>query len=194
MRPPIDTPRANTSPERWIDMDQIVELSYIPGEFEEELFFRTDEPRRIGILMAPSSTPDIPLRMAAQVSTADGELVPRITQEIGQPLLRDEWDLPGPGVYRIVLFGETQPRTFELMVVSRPVAQGAGGVLAYDSTQSGEIAVRGQRDIWTFQAQAGDQIVITMLTANSDSYLELYDPDQQLITTADDSPTLGLNA
>jgi hypothetical protein len=111
---------------------------------------------------------------------------------IGQPVLRNVWEIPGPGVYTIRIFGtETKARAFDLHIFSVPVPETGGGSLACGETRSGEIVVRGQRDKWVFEGRTGDHITISMSAPGKDGILALYDPAGDLIAHSDDTPQSG---
>lgn len=186
-RPPA-TPREESVPvERVVTLNEPVETEYIPGETRELYRFDSDRARRISIVMEATDRGGR-LGLAARVFDADGAIIPRISASVGQPLLRDEWDLPGPGAYIVQVFGaETRPRAFTLTITGRPVPEVGGGTIAYGESHSGEIAFRGQRDRWVFQGGAGDEVVITMIAPAADAYLECYDPAGQLLGSSDDS-------
>jgi serine protease Do len=178
---------------RPIQLNQPVDAIYMPGETREVYVFTSDRAHRVGIdLAAQDGAGD--LRLEAQLYDETDALIPKITAPIGQPSLRDVWDIPGPGIYTVRVFGaETEARAFELAVYSLPVPEIGGGVLACGKSRSGEIAVRGQRDQWLFEGQAGEQVTITMLAPGKDGVLEVYDPAQKLIGHSDDTPQFGAN-
>jgi hypothetical protein len=64
-----------------------------------------------------------------------------------------------------------------------------GGPIAYDQAITGEITNDTSRIGYTFEGSAGDVIVISMVAqdSNLDSYLELYDSSEQMLTYDDDS-------
>jgi hypothetical protein len=152
-----------------------------------------DRPRRVSVTLAPLDGGD-PLRLSAQLYDASGALVPRVSAEVGPPLLRDEWDLPETGEYVIQVFGpETEPRAFALTALSRPVAETGGSVIAYGESLSGEIAVRGQRDRWVFAGRARDRVRISLAAPTADAILEVYDPAGRLLAQNDDSQDFSRN-
>jgi hypothetical protein len=62
------------------------------------------------------------------------------------------------------------------------------GSIGYGQTVTGEITNDTNRIGYTFEGSAGDVIVITMVAqdSNLDSYLELYDSDEEMLTYDDD--------
>jgi hypothetical protein len=188
--PPADhTP---TPPKvRTIPLNQSIDAIYIPGEVRELYVFATDRAQWVGIEFAPRDALG-DLHLVAQVYDASGVAIPKVSTPIGQPTLRDVWDIPGPGTYTIHLYGtETASRAFVLRVFGVPTPTSGGGILTCDETSSGEIAVRGQRDQWVFEGQAGDHMTIIMLAPGKDGVLELYDPKGKLIAQSDDAAPSG---
>jgi hypothetical protein len=184
-RPPV---------KREVIADVPVEAVFLPGQVRELYVFSTDRARRIGVLLEAVDSSG-PLQLQVRLYDAGGGVVPKTGSEDDQPSLRGKWDLPGPGTYTVQVFGpETQSRAFTLTVISLASPQPGGGPMAYGESRSGEIAVRGQRDQWTFQGQQGDHVVITLTAPGMDSYLMLYDPSGELVVQNDDDPTGGMNA
>ncbi|MBN1562365.1 MAG: hypothetical protein JXA10_00890 [Anaerolineae bacterium] len=193
-RPPANLTQTAAPPTiRTIQLNQTVDAIYIPGEVHETYVFTSDRARWVSIeLLARDAQGD--LRMVLQVYDAAGTLIPKASVPIGQPSLRDVWALPVPGPYTIRLFSpETEARAFDLRLSSVPVPEIGGGSLACDETQSGEIAVHGQRDQWTITGQKNEQITISLLSPGNNGILELYDPAGELIAHTDDAthPTTG---
>ncbi|MBN1201498.1 MAG: hypothetical protein JXJ20_06545 [Anaerolineae bacterium] len=187
MPTPADSQTAAAPLERVITLNTPAEVVYIPGQTREVYVFDSDRARRVGVLFEATDGGPSP-RLAARLYDSEGEIVPHADASAGQPMLRDEWDLPGPGRYTLLVFGaESQSRALRLTVIARPLPESGGGTIAYGESHSGEIAARGQRDEWVFQGQAGDHVLITMTTPASDGYLELYEPAGRLVTTNDDS-------
>ena len=193
VRPASATPPgASSAPvERAVTLNDPIEAFFVPGRVQELYTLETDRARRVGVLLEPLDDGD-PLTLAVQVFDEAGERVPVAVAELGQPTLRDEWDLPGPGVYTLRLIGQTAgPRALRLMVVARAQPEVGGGALVYGETASGEIAVFGQRDRWTFDGQADDAVLIT-LAATEDVVLELYGPGERFLASAEDQLALTL--
>jgi hypothetical protein len=195
----VSLPLTHTTPhvprERVLQLNKSVEGVYIPNRSQELYSFTLNHPRRIGIVLEAADGGES-LNLVTRLYNEAGNLLPQITAQVGQPMMRNEWDLV-PGHYSIEIFGvETAARGFTLTVLERPVAESGGGVLAYGETRSGEIRVRGQRDTWTFQGEVGAQVLITMIAPNADAYLELYAPDGHLLARNDDrvgrSPLLNV--
>lgn len=67
-----------------------------------------------------------------------------------------------------------------------------GGPLSGDQSRQALMAP-GQSDTWSFEAEAGDFVTISLESDQLDTYLELYGPDQTLLIEDDDSGG-GLNA
>jgi hypothetical protein len=163
----------------------------MPGETYEIYIIDSDRARRIGLTLEPVDG-NGPLRLEARLYGPGGAPVSFAPAAIGQPSLRDVWDLPGPGEYMLQLFGaETRARFFTLTVTSHPAPEAGGGEIGYGDTRSGEIAVRGQRDRWWFEGRAGDRVLITMLAPLGDAYLAVYDRAGRLLASGDDSARLG---
>jgi hypothetical protein len=173
--------------EREVELDSPVEGVYVPGQTRELYVFHIEQTRRVGVRLVATDNGN-PLQLQVLIYDADRQIVPKVSAPVGQPLLRDEWNLPGAGDYTVQVFGpEIESRTFTLTVVSRPVPGSGGGTIAYGESRSGEIAVRGQRDRWVFRGQAGDHVILTMTAPTADAYLELYDSAGHLIAHNDDS-------
>jgi hypothetical protein len=186
---PFEPPRAErpTVEVRAVEMDEPVDGVWIPGQYEERYRFTTDRARRITVRLEPVDGRG-PLRFGIRLSGEDGRIVPRIEAPVGQPLLRDEWDLPGPGAYVIQLFGpDMRERAFTLWVSGVPAAEVGGGDIAYGETRSGAIAVRGQRDRWTLAGSAGDRVLISLVSDGADPHVAVYDAAGQLLAEDDDS-------
>jgi hypothetical protein len=167
-------------------LDVPLEAVYVPGQVAERYVFKIDQPRRVGLWMEPVDGGDA-LHLQGRIFDTSGNLVTQVVAPVGQPLLREEWDLAA-GQYQLQLFGpEERPRAFTLTLISRPVPINGGGRLSYGETRSGEIAVRGQRDQWVFAGQSGDRVLITVIVPAADGYLELYDAGGQLLAKNDDS-------
>jgi hypothetical protein len=168
-----------------------VDAVYVPGQALETYVLELAQARRVGIRLDATDGGDV-LRLETSIYDGDGGIVLPVSAQVGQPLLRDEWDLK-PGHYTIRLFGpETHPRAFRFTAISRPTPAAGGGTIAYGESRSGEIAVRGQRDQWVFEGEAGERVAITMNAPTADGYLELYDGEGRLLTRNDDS-RLGHN-
>jgi hypothetical protein len=170
-----------------VTLDSPVEGVYVPGQTRELYVFHNDRARRVGVTFAATDDGGL-LRLQVLLYDANRQIVPKASAPVGEPLLRDEWNLPGPGDYTAQVFGpEIQTRTFTLTVVSRPMPESGGGTIRYGESRSGEIAVRGQRDRWVFRGQTGDHVRVTMTAPDADAYLELYDSARHLIAHNDDT-------
>jgi hypothetical protein len=184
---PVTTRTAAAPDERLLDFDIPVEMVFVPNQPPDALTFYADRARRVAVELY-STDGDVNLSLQARILDEAGSIVPKISAPLGEPILRDEWDLPGPGPYSIQLFGpEEYSRAFTLTLTSRPIPEIGGGTITYGETHSGEIAIRGQRDSWTFYGSAGDHVLVTLQAVGSDAYLELYDPAGQLIARNDDA-------
>jgi len=179
--------------DRAVEIDRDIDGMFIPDEHEERYIFTSERARRISVRLEPVDGLG-PLRFGIRVIDEEGQIVPRIDAPVGQPLLRDEWDLPGPGEYTIQLFGaETRERAFSLRVSGVPAAEVGGGSIAYGETRSGAITVRGQRDRWALAGTEGDRALITMVSDGADPHLAVYDMAGRLLAEDDDSAP-GRNA
>ena len=178
---------------RAVEIDAVVDGIFVPGQYEERYTFTSDRVRRISVRLEPVDGGGA-LRLGIRLTDEQGQIVPRIEAPVGQPLLRDEWDLPRPGAYTIRLFGpETRERAFSLWLSGVPAAQVGGGDIAYGETHSGVIAVRGQRDRWMLSGTEGDRSLITMVSDGADPHLAVYDMAGRLLGEDDDSAP-GRNA
>jgi hypothetical protein len=187
---PISTRTAATPGERLLDFDVPVEIVYIPNQPQDALAFYADRVRRVAVDLSPTDG-DTTLNLQVRILDDTGNIIPKVTALLGEPMLRDEWDLPEPGRYTIQLFGpEEHPRAFILTLISRPIPEIGGGSIAYGETHSGAITIRGQRDQWLFSGRTGDHVLITLQAVGSDAYLELYDPAGQLIARNDDASSI----
>lgn len=184
---PVTTRTVTAPDERWLDFDVPVEMVYVPNRLPDTPLFYADRARRVAVDLYPTDG-DPNLSLQVRILDETGSIVPKISAPLGETILRDEWDLPGAGQYTIQLFGpEAHARAFVLTLTSRPIPEIGGGTITYGETHSGQIAVRGQRDNWTFQGHPDDHVLITLQAVGSDPYLELYDPDGQLIAQNDDA-------
>ncbi|MCX7854669.1 MAG: hypothetical protein N2556_01600 [Anaerolineae bacterium] len=63
-----------------------------------------------------------------------------------------------------------------------------GGTISYGDTVESNLA-QGEQETWTFEAQAGDAIRVSMVGSEglTDTYLELYGPDDLLLVSDDNS-------
>lgn len=59
-------------------------------------------------------------------------------------------------------------------------------VITYGEIKEGQLSGPNQIDEWVFNAQAGERVNI-MLNSQFDNYLELYGPDNEFITSSDDT-------
>jgi hypothetical protein len=184
---PVTTRTVDAPGERLLEIDVPVEMVYVPNQPPDRLIFYADRSRRVAVNLYPTDG-DLNLSLQARILDETGSIIPKISAPLGEPMLREEWDLPGPGQYSVQLFGpEEQARAFTLTLTSRPIPEIGGGTITYGETHSGEIAVRGQRDSWSFTGRAGEHVLITLRAAGSDVSLELYDPTGQLIAQNDDA-------
>lgn len=178
---------------RAVEIDAVVDGVFVPGHHEERYTFTSDRVRRISIRLEAVDGGGA-LRLGIRLTDEKGQIVPRIEAPVGQPLLRDEWDLPRPGAYTIRLFGpETRERAFSLWLSGVPAARVGGGTIAYGESRSGAIAVRGQRDRWMLSGTEGDRMLITMVSDGADPHLAVYDMAGRLLGE-DDNSAPGRNA
>lgn len=184
---PFATRTAAAPDERLLDFDIPVEMIFVPEQPQDTLAFNVDRKRRVAVELYPSDN-EPNLNLQVRILDETGNIVPKISAPLGEPMLRDEWDLFEPGPYSIQLFGpEDHPRAFTLTLTSRPIPEIGGGTIKFGETHSGVISIRGQRDQWTFSGRADEHVLITLQAVGSDAYLELYDPAGQLIARNDDA-------
>jgi TolB protein len=74
--------------------------------------------------------------------------------------------------------------TLTITITSR-ASSGGGGTLT-DAVNQAAYLSYGEEAVWTFNADTGNLVTIRMESSDFDSYLELYDPSNRLITTNDD--------
>lgn len=184
--PPASRTTTPTPPKiRTIQLNQPVDAIYIPGTTREVYVFTSERAQWVGIDLTARDALGH-LYLAAQLYDATDTPISKVNATIGQPSLRDVWAVPGPGAYTIRILGaETESRAFSLHVFSVPEPATNSGVLTCNETRSGDIVVRGQRDQWIFEGQAGDHITLSMIAPGNDGILELYDPDGNLIAHSD---------
>ncbi len=98
----------------------------------------------------------------------------------------DQFILPADGSYTIVTRGlaETDGGTYELTLKPVKVPAGGGTLLPDRPTQAR--LQPGQDDTWDFEANANSFVTINIESSVVDTYLELYDPDGELLTEDDD--------
>ncbi len=94
--------------------------------------------------------------------------------------------LEAPGCYALRVSAYSGYGDYEIAV--RTGEAPGGGTLKYGDTVSSNLAL-GEREVWTFEAQAGDVVRISMVGSGelTDTYLELLDPDGLYLTGDDDS-------
>jgi len=94
--------------------------------------------------------------------------------------------LEAPGCYALRVSAYSGYGDYEIAV--RTGEAPGGGSLTYGDTVSSNLAL-GERETWTFEAQAGDAVRISMVGSGglTDTYLELLDPDGLYLTGDDDS-------
>jgi hypothetical protein len=184
---PVSTRTIIAPDDRLLEFDTPVEMVFVPNRPQDTITFYADRERRIAVSLQPTDG-DTNLSLQVRILDEAGNIIPKISAPLGEPILRDEWDLPAPGQYTIQIFGpEERPRAFILTLTSRPIPEIGGGIIAYGETHSGAITIRGQRDRWTFTGRASDHVLITLQAVGSDAYLELYGPTGQLIARNDDA-------
>jgi hypothetical protein len=72
-----------------------------------------------------------------------------------------------------------------LFIVGGHLSAQTGGTIAYGQSVDGSTA-NGGTENWSFTGSAGDLVVISMTSTEFDTYLELRDPDGQVIIADDD--------
>lgn len=102
------------------------------------------------------------------------------------------FSLPESGVYTIVVleYNRTETGPYTLSLQSAEASQ--KGNLSYGDAVTEELSGT-QGDAWTFSGAAGDRITIEVESSFIDSYVELYGPEGELLTSDDDSGG-GLNS
>jgi hypothetical protein len=101
--------------------------------------------------------------------------------------------LPADDTYTLIARSAAPDAGGDYDISLKPVkvAPGGGPLVADQSRQA--LMLPGQRDTWSFEAEAGDFVTISLQSEQLDTYLELYGPDQALLIEDDDSGG-GLNA
>ncbi len=135
-----------------------------------------------------------------ELNGPDGQQV-MVNDDGGEGLnsLIEEFTLPATGTYTIVArsFGNAGTGSYSLSLVTGgsssvpAIPTGGSGSLSYGDTVTGTL--NQTQDSWTFEGRAGDSVTIAMTSADFDTYLELYGPDGQVVTTNDDGGQ-GLNS
>jgi hypothetical protein len=105
----------------------------------------------------------------------------------GSFALISDYVLQESGTYRITARSysdQSGPYTLTLDQVEI-----TGETIAYGDEASGELTEDTPRQYWFFEGQAGDVVTISMIGEGdlSDTYLELYGPDEMRVATDDDS-------
>ena len=92
------------------------------------------------------------------------------------------------GSYSLSLTADTTSSQPNPPAPSNPpsAVENGGGTISYGQTVSGVLS--GNRDLWVFNASAGDEVSISM-TAGFDTFLELRDSNGTIITQDDDGGT-----
>jgi hypothetical protein len=105
----------------------------------------------------------------------------------------DLYTLPGDETYSIVARGisEAEGGDYEILLKTVKVTTG-GGPLAPDQPIQA-LLTPDQADSWEFEAESDTFITVTLESDTLDTLLELYGPNEELLTTDDDSGG-GLNA
>jgi len=178
-------PTFNRIEEQPVELDTPFEAVFVPAQNATVYVFEVEQTQRIAVdLVAQDSGPDVAL--VARLFDEQDEIVPRAEASIGQPLGIDEWEV-APGHYKLQLFGpETTTRLLLITISSRPAPPIGGGTISYGEAILSEIAAQGQRDRWLFDGYAGEQVRITMITMDTDPYLELYNSAGTLLASNDD--------
>jgi hypothetical protein len=103
------------------------------------------------------------------------------------------FSLPGDGVYTAIArsLSNDEAGEYEITLKQVKVAAG-GGTLEPDQTLQVSLAPN-QIDTWEFSAEADTYVTIAVNSDQIDTYLELFDPEDRLLTADDDSGG-GLNA
>jgi hypothetical protein len=108
------------------------------------------------------------------------------SQDTNSPLILD-FPVPASGTYYIHALTYSGEGDYALLLEVADEPSG-GGAIQYGETVEGALAGWGQHE-WVFKGQEGDVVTIAMSAANEelDCYLELYAPDDILLTDDDDS-------
>lgn len=102
--------------------------------------------------------------------------------------------LPVNGTYTIIArsFASAGTGNYTLSLTTvGGVSAPTGSSIAFGDTVTGTL--NQTQDSWTFEGSAGDSVTISMTSTDFDTYLELYGPDGQVVTTNDDGGQ-GLNS
>jgi hypothetical protein len=105
----------------------------------------------------------------------------------------DLYTLPGDETYSIVARGisEAEGGDYEILLKTVKVTMGGGPLVPDQPTQA--LLTPDQADSWEFEAETDTFVTVTLESDTLDTLLELYGPDEALLTTDDDSGG-GLNA
>ena len=100
--------------------------------------------------------------------------------------------LPADGDYALLVrsYGHRSGGAYALTVergTPPPTPVTGGGPMAFGQPASGELRQDGQRDLWTFAGEAGQQVTIAMESAWFDSFVSLNAPDGTEVVYDDDS-------
>lgn len=95
--------------------------------------------------------------------------------------------LPTAGRYEIEVSAISGAGGYEITLSEAPAPRVSP--ILYGATASGRLTREMPREHWVFEGQAGDVVNITMIGHSdlTDTYLELYGPDDELLTSNDDS-------
>ncbi|MGC9506277.1 hypothetical protein, partial [Baaleninema sp.] len=104
-------------------------------------------------------------------------------ERIASSRLRDDFeaDLPGSGTYYLgILGGEETPLNYSIERVATVLEIAS---IALDTPANGEIAQKGERDIYTFTGAIGQHIAFESLEGNPKLRYEIYSPSDKLLTS-----------
>jgi hypothetical protein len=108
----------------------------------------------------------------------------------GEPQL--VYSLPDPGRYYLLVmspdesYGQGDEAFFEITLTRGEPPEPGGGVIEVGETVEGSLQ-RGIHDEWTFTAEAGSFVTISMNSEAFDAFLELYDSSGTLLAQNDDA-------
>ena len=94
--------------------------------------------------------------------------------------------LTGPGCYALRVSAYAGYGAYEIAL--RTGEPPGGGTISYGKTVESNLAL-GEQENWTFEGQAGDGVRISMVGSGelTDTYLELFGPDDLLLVSDDES-------